>query len=158
MISLKQNYLKLIILLVIAVFSVTPAFSQKSSPQERERWMKEMRQYKNDFLVRELDLTDEQKARFLEVYGNMEDETDRLNQQTRALVQSVEKKGDQATDLEREKAAEASFELKSREGAVEMKYYRQLKEILTPKQLLKLRKAERKFTRELMKHQPKHKK
>lgn len=125
---------------------------------DREKWMSEMRQYKHDFIVKQLKLTDEQKARFIQVYQRMEIETDELNHQTRSLMRSVEKKGSEATDLEMEKAAEASFELKSKEGAIEMRYYKELKSILSPRQMLELRKAERKFTRELMKHQQKKQK
>ena len=61
-------------------------------------------------------------------------------------------KNDHPSDLEYEKATEALFELRSREGDIDRKYYPQLREILSKKQLFKLKSAERRFGRHLMKH------
>lgn len=139
--------------LIVTIMTVAPAYADgRPSKEQRDRWFKEMQQYKREYLVKEMDLTDEQKAKFLPVYDNMEQEIRRLHNETRQLVRDVDKKGDKATALEREKAAEASFELRSKEGAIEMKYYKEMKSFLSPDQLLKFKKAEDKFTRELMKH------
>ena len=43
-------------------------------PRDRETWMKEMQQFKNDFISRKLDLTDEQKSKFLPLYNQMDEE------------------------------------------------------------------------------------
>ena len=138
------------------------AFAQKNDKpgnrEERSRWYKEMLQYKRDFMVKELQLTDEQKAKFIPIYDKMESETEAINRQTRQMMRSVEKKGSEATDLEYEKAAEATFELKSKEGAIDTKYYNELKTVLTPRQMFKFKNAENQFTRELMKHRKPHKK
>ena len=136
-----------------------PAMAQHGRNHEDwARWYQEMRQYKLDYMIRELNISDEQKPKFVTIYDNMENEVEAVRRQTRQMVREVEKKGDAATDLEREKAAEASFELQSREGAIEMKYFKELKALLTPEQLLKFKKVEMKFTHELMKHRrPKNK-
>lgn len=118
----------------------------------QERWEKEMRQYKNDFIVKSLDITDAQKAKFLPLYNKMDDEIRCLNMQTMQLARTVKTKGASATDLEKEKAAEAQFELKGKEGAIEMKYFKEFRSILSPEQLFKLKGAERNFSRQLMNH------
>lgn len=113
--------------------------------------MKEMQQVKKDFISKSLDLTAEQKAKFFPLYENMEGEIRKCSAKTSRMARDVKGKGDKATDLEYEKASEAMFELKSKEGAIEMKYYQEFKKVLTPRQLFKLKKAEKDFTKKLMK-------
>ena len=73
-----------------------------------------------------------------------------VNDQTMKMEHAI-KKNKEATDLEYEKLAEAQFEQKAREAKIELKYLKEFKTILTPRQLIKLKKAERDFSRELMK-------
>lgn len=144
--------MKKYILIVIAFLLLPLALlAQKPSQRERESWMKEMQQVKNEYIARVLELSEEQKAKFIPVYNRMEEEVRVAADQAMRLERQVRRKGDKATDLEREKAAEAQFELKGKEGAIEMKYFKDFKSILTSKQLIKLKKAERDFSRELMK-------
>lgn len=120
--------------------------------EDRRKWFREMTQYKHEFLAKELDLTKEQEAKFFPVYDKMENETRELNRQARKMEKSVEEKGDKATELEYEKAAEALQELKGKESAVEMRYFAEFKTILSKKQLFRLKQAERKFTHTIMNH------
>ncbi|MDE6377411.1 MAG: Spy/CpxP family protein refolding chaperone, partial [Duncaniella sp.] len=142
----------LLIMLIPTVLTAQNKQDNKPTKMNQERWEKEMRQYKNDFIVKSLDITDAQKAKFLPLYNKMEDELRCLNQQTMSLARSVRDKGEAATDLEKEKAAEAQFELKVKEGTIEMKYFKEFRSILSPSQLLKLKGAERNFSRQLMNH------
>jgi len=143
---------KTILLLVIAIIMPVAALAQKDhSKGSRAQWWKEMQEYKHNFIANEIGLSDEQKEKFFSVYTEMEKATFQLNKQTRDLEKKV-MDNKSASDIEYEKAAEALFELKEKEGAVEKAYFDKFKEILTPKQLFKLKLAERKFTREAMKH------
>ena len=63
----------------------------------------------------------------------------------------------EVSDLEYEKAAEAMIEVKGKEASVEEQYFAKFKTVLSPKQLFKLKQAERKFTRELMRQHSKMK-
>lgn len=145
---------KIALVVLAAAFAVLPAAAQKQGDNaERQRWRKEMRQLKNDYLVRELKLTNEQREKFLPAYNAMEDEIEAVGHDTRKMAREVEKKGDAATQLEYEKATDALFEVKAREGAIEKKYVGQFRAVLTREQMFKLKRTEQKFTRELMKHQ-----
>lgn len=150
------------VLAVITALIVTMAAAAQDSNPDHKRWLKEMRQQKHEYIVKQLDLTQEQSSKFMPMYEAMENELNTLMKQTRKMERDVVKKGDEATDLEYEKAAEAIYEMKGKEGAIEMKYMKQFKTVLTPKQLFKLKNAENKFMRELMKHRKgsggKHKK
>lgn len=137
----------LVTLLVLPVVSQ----AQRPSGRDRESWMKEIQQYKSDFIAKKLDMTDEQRAKFMPLYNLMDEEIRKVQEESEQLSHQILAKDGKATDLEYEKAAEAMYELKGRENNIEMKYFDEYKAILTPVQLFKLKDAEKDFTRELMK-------
>ena len=132
-------------------YSVQAIAQMPVTDADRQRWLAEIRQYKHEFLIKELELTDEQQGPFFQLYDQMEEDIEQLNSQTRALQQQVEA-NDQATDLEVTNAARTIFELKRAEGQIEMTYFDRFAKILTPRQLLNLKAAERKFTQHLVNH------
>lgn len=118
------------------------------SNSDRERWIQEIRGYKHDYITKELDLTKDQQREFFPLYDAMEDEIERINIETRDLETKAHA---EASDLELENAARTVFEQKRAEGQVEMTYFEKFRTILSPRQLLKLKQAERKFTQNLVK-------
>lgn len=126
------------------------------SDQERTEWLNELRSHKHDYLTRELELTQQQQEHFFPVYDEMDDKLNQIASETRDLEEKVSADAS-ASDTEIEAAARALFEQKSREGKVDEEYFSKFKEILTPKQLLRLKNAERKFTQQLLWHRGKSK-
>lgn len=143
-----MNRIYLIILFIATVASSALA-QPRPTPENRERWKSELRNYKHDFMVRELDLSRDQQSKFFPLYDQMEDSIEQINTDTRELEKRI---GDDASDIQTEAAARALFEQKSREGQLELEYFDSFKTILTPRQLLKLKSAERQFMRRLMHH------
>ena len=137
-------------LLLLSAYIPASAQGQALSTTDRERWLSEIRGYKHDYLARELELSREQQQAFFPLYDAMEDEVERINTQTRNLEQRVDD-NKEASDLELENAARTIFEQKRAEGQIEMTYFEKFKEILSPRQLLRLKSAERKFTQQLVK-------
>lgn len=138
-----------LIILFIATVASSALAQPRPTPENRERWKSELRNYKHDFMVRELDLSRDQQSKFFPLYDQMEDSIEQINTDTRELEKRI---GDDASDIETEAAARALFEQKSREGQLELEYFDSFKTILTPRQLLKLKSAERQFMRRLMHH------
>jgi len=149
--------IRLLTAITILIATSFAALADKPTKAEREVWEKELQQYKAEYMTRALSLTADQKAKLIPLINRMDQETKRLMDQTSALKKNVEKKGDAATELELEKAAEAQFECKAKEAKIEQKYYKEFKKILTPRQLLKFKDAERNFMRDLMKKYRQHK-
>lgn len=147
-----------ILLLIIALMSNLSSISAqcKSNKQDRQKWFKEMREYKHSFLAKELGLNEDQQSEFFPVYDAMETELHKNGKEVRQLERKL-KKSEDVSDIEYEKAAEAMFELKGKEHAIEMSYFEKFKNILTKKQLFLLKGAERKFTQSIMKHHNKKK-
>lgn len=158
-ISTKTNYFTVImnlrsastlLLLMVSASWLTPAFAQTpATPGGREQWIAEIRTYKHDFLIKELALTREQQNRFLPLYDEMEDKIEELNSDTRELETRVIDDPN-ASDVEVRNAARTIFEMKKAEGEIEMEYFEKFKDILEPRQLLRLKSAERRFTQRLV--------
>lgn len=128
----------------------TSSSDKKAKKEAREKWFKEAREIKHQFMIKELNLTKEQQSEFFRIYDKMEDEKNQVQRDSRKMEKHVRELGSSASDLEYEKAADAMFEAKQKEALIELKYKEDLKKVLTPKQLFMLKGAERKFTRELM--------
>lgn len=120
-------------------------------PGDRKQWFKEVREFKHNFLAKELNLTKEQQKAFFPLYDAMEDETWKINRETRELESKVASSA-KATDLEYDKATDAIYEQKEKEGAVERAYMQKFRQVLSREQLFKLKSAERRFARKLMQH------
>lgn len=140
---------------ILAIIFMAVAGAYAKAPEgdkpDRSQWAKEMRQLRTNYVVKKLGIEGDSREKFVVAYGAMQNDLDKLHRECRQLYKAVEKKGDAASNAEFEKAANAMYEMHSKEGAIEMRYYAKFKSILTPKQLFKLKDAEHKFSRELMK-------
>ena len=146
---MRRTVLLFTLLLSVVVCSYAQRPTKTLSQEERGKWLNEMRSFKHEFLVKELSLTAAQQDAFFKVYDAMDDELTKIAADTRELEQKVT---DSSSDIEMETVARALFEQKKREGEVEVAYFEKLKSTITPKQLLRLKNAERKFTQQLVKH------
>lgn len=116
---------------------------------DREEWLSEMRQYKRSYFTKELNLTREQQNKFFPLYEELQTRTDKLNADARTMEKRVADAGD-ASDFEYEKATEAIYDAKVEEANLEKEYLGKFKEILSKKQLFRLKSVERDFSREMM--------
>ncbi len=88
-------------------------------------------------------------GKFFELYDAMENELMVLDTETRQLERDM-RRDTTAGDMQLESALTAIYSQKLKEGEIEMRYARELKRVLTPRQLLQLKDAERRFNRTLM--------
>lgn len=109
-----------------------------------------MRQYKRIYLTKELELTREQQTKFYPLYDEMEDNEAKINDEARAMEKRVAEMQN-PSDLEYEKATEAVYDAAVRSAQLEREYMDKFKEILSHKQLFRLKAVERQFNREMMK-------
>lgn len=143
----------LFIAIILASILQINASAQNKSEQ-RKKWMLEMTNAKIEFMNNELEIKNGQKEEFKQIYNAYLAELNKIHRETRALQKSIDEK-EKASDLEYEKAAEAMFEMKSKEGKVNEKYFSMFQKLLTPYQLFKFHKAEARWKKNLMKHRKK---
>ena len=139
-----------LLILMLAITAAVAASAQTDGGRQRQKWFEEMRRYKSEYIADKLKHDDKQKAEFTPVYEQMDAEIGRLNHEMRQLERNIRKNGEKVTDTEYEKAAEAQFEIRTKEAAIERSYFPKFKQILTPRQLYELKNAERDFNRNLM--------
>ncbi len=136
---------------LLATFAALAQPTPSPTGVNRGKFIAELRPYQHDFLTKELKLNKEQAREFFPVYDSMDDALQQIADETRELERRASSNPD-ATDTELEAASQAVFAQKEKEGKIEMEYYDKFKEILTPRQLLQLKGAERKFTQRLLRH------
>ncbi len=78
----------------------------------------------------------------------MEDRIMDLGTEIRALEKNA--LSENASPEETDAAIDAIYNQKKQEGDIELEYYEKYKKVLTPRQMVMLKQAERKFTQELM--------
>ncbi len=106
----------LLFIMVVAAMSYTTASADPQSEKGRKEWFREFRQYKHEFMIKELNLSKEQQEQFFPLYDEMDKSIHQLNRQTRALEKKIDTSKEPVNDLEYEKAAEALYELKGKEA------------------------------------------
>lgn len=138
-----------IIALIISACMSAMAQRQPMTDQERDLWLSELRQYKHEFLAKELSLSSDQQEEFFPLYDEMDDQLTDIAQEARDLEMQINS-SPTASAEEVQAAAFALFDQKRRESVVELLYFEKFKDTLTPKQLFRLKNAERKFTQQLL--------
>lgn len=145
---------KFFAIIALVAVSCLGALAQRQTTmtdEERDLWLAELRQYKHEFLAKELSLSTDQQEAFFPVYDEMDDQLTQIAKEVRDLEISISNSTTASAD-EVQAAAFAQFDQKRRESVVELLYFEKFKDTLTPKQLFRLKNAERKFTQQLVKH------
>lgn len=145
--------------MITVVVTVTGAYADPDKHADHCKWMQEMNKTRREFISKELNLTRAQQSRFFVAYEAMDGEIRSIYDNLDKKSKAIEKKGSKATDAERLALSKDMFDAKAKEGVIEQKYYNKFKTILSPTQLVKLKKAERDFRRKMAKqHRQFHKK
>lgn len=139
----------LILMICGGLIATSSVVASAQTKVDREQWKTEIRQYKRSYLTKELELTQEQQDKFFPLYEEMEIQTATIEEEARLMEMRVAG-ADDATDLEYEKSAEATYDAQVRSAELEKEYAEKFKDILTKKQLFQLKSAERQFAREMM--------
>lgn len=142
----------LLLLAAILLGSLSPLAAKGDKKADREKWFAEIQQYKKEYIIKALQMTDDQKAKFVPIYDAYERDMRKVQNEARQLAKTVKKKGASATDADYRAAAEKMYQLKTREGQIEAAFYQKIKAFLTPRQLYELKVAEDRFVREMMRH------
>lgn len=143
---------------MFAVLMASPVFSQKAIGNKgHAEKKKEMMEFKLKFLADAIDLKEDQRKQFNEVYSQMD-------QERWAVMKSLKKTKKELN--ENKKASETDYEQacakmaadKEKMAQIEKKYDEKLATFLTKKQLFKLKEAEATFMEKLRECRDKKKK
>lgn len=135
---------KTILLFIFASLLAFPSFAQKHSSPDKEGRQKEFMEFKLKFLAEEIDLKEDQKKEFNEVYTQMETERRSIYKKIKAAEKKISDNKN-ASEADYEKAATDISNAKAEMTQIEKKYDEKFSTFLTKKQMYKLKEAECKF-------------
>lgn len=149
--------MKKILLLLLLLPSILLGAAQAQQPRPNKKMVKEIHEFKLKYLAQEMELTDEQKKPFVELYNKMSEEKYNNFKSACALQDKID--SGSATDAEYEAYSEALTQCKANDAVIEKKYDAQFAKFLTPKQMVKMKTSEEKFRKKMreMKHKNQHK-
>lgn len=144
---------KLLLLFFIALISI-PAFAQNSK-DDREARKKELTEFKLKYLADEMDLSEDQRKTFNEVYTQMDNERRAIFKKIKEAEKSVADKD--ASEEDYEKASKEISEARDKMVEIDRKYDEKFSTFLTKKQIYKMKEAEESFKEKMRKCRDKKK-
>lgn len=142
----------LILVLIFCQADLAIADTTEKVPQQGNRWMEEIKNFKHSFLIKETEMTDEQSKEFLPLYKEMEDKIYQANKEARTFEQELSTTSRDITDNDYERAAIGLSQVKTKEAEIENQYFEKFSAILSKKQLFLLKRAENRFAIEMLNH------
>lgn len=141
-----KKQLLLLILFISAAFFFQALAQPKRDPGPDPKMMKEITEYKMKFLAQEMDLKEDQKEKFVELYQKMSEERMQNFRRMRQLEDSLK---ENASEEDYKKASEGIADLKLADARIEKEYDAKFAKFLSQKQIYKMKEAEEKFRRKM---------
>ena len=142
----RINLIKVVVALMLGVLCVggISAQTRNTERKSREEMRKEIDEFKRKFIAQEIELRDDQKKEFMDLYVQMDNERKKVFEQAKAAERNL-KKNKSATDADYEAVSKLITEAKEKEAEIEKKYDVKFSKFLTCKQVYKIKSAEEKF-------------
>lgn len=139
-----------ILILILAALFVFPSFAQKqaSGAKDKDSRRQEMLELKLDYLAKEIDLKEDQKKQFDELYTQMETERRAIFKKIKSAEKAIKNNKD-ATEADYEKASNEINSAKAEMSRIEKQYNEKFATFLSKKQLYKLNQAENTFMQKM---------
>lgn len=123
-----------------------PALAQK--PKDKDARRQEMLEFKLDYLGKELELRDDQKKQFNELYTQMENDRRAILRRMKKAEKNIAE-GKDVSESDYEKATKEIMNSRSEMVQIEQQYDEKFATFLSKKQMFKLKEAENKFMQKM---------
>lgn len=134
-----RKILYIVFFCLLATIQVVAQEKKGLTPEKR----KEFREYKMKFLAQEMELKDDNRKRFFELYDELSNERFELRSEMHTINAKIKEN----------KATEADYtrlnKLKEQEGDLEKKYDAKFASFLSSKEIFKMKEAENVFRKKL---------
>lgn len=147
---------RILLFLILSLFAI-PSFAQKKGDKNSESRRKEMTEIKMKFLADEMELKDDQRKKFNELYMEMEKDRRAIFKKIKTAENNIAKNKN-ATEADYEKATKEINDARAEMSQIDKKYEDKFASFLSKKQLYKLKEAENKFMERLRNCRDKKKK
>lgn len=139
---------KFIVLLFICVSSLSAIHAMDGCNQQMTP--EEFRLKLQTYITDKAELTTEEAAKFFPVYFELQDKKKSLNDKVRRQLQQG--RNEKTTDAEYEEILLKVYDTRIEAGQLEKSYYDKFKQILSPRKIYLVQKADTKFHRDLVRN------
>ena len=145
---MKRN----ILVALLAFIFIFPALAQKDNKGKPTK--EEMRKFKLEFLAEQMELADNQKAKFNEIYTQMENERWAVFKKMKEAEKRI-KDSKNASESDYEKASKEINQARQQMSVIESNYDKKFEAFLSKKQIFKMKEAENAFMERMKKSRDK---
>lgn len=133
---------KYLLLLLISFLSVPFAVAQEK--KDKAKMMEELQQFKLDYLSKEMQLSEKEKAEFVPLYKEYDKERRQAGAEAWKFERDLKKKND-ASEADYKKLSELQQAARAKDNEIVKKYDARFESILSAKQIYTMHQAEEKF-------------
>ena len=135
-------------LLILLFTGLGAGMAQDKESGNKEKMFREVREFKIKYLAQEMELSESQTPKFIDLYDEMSASRDSCYRHVRKMEKNLKKSKD-ATEEEYQKVTEAMNEANVSYAEIEKVYDEKFAEFLSPKQIYMMKEAEQKFRSKL---------
>lgn len=151
--------LKHLLILVVMVMSIPLQVSGEECPspegKTKEQIFQEIQEFKLKYLAQEIDLKEDQRQQFFDLYNEMTKKRFAAVKEARRLEKEI-KKNKNASEEDYKTVTNALNKARSDEAAIEKEYDSKFSKFMTQKQIFKLKSAEESFRKKMEEMRHKH--
>lgn len=145
-------------LIVAGISFCNNLYANENEVPQQNKWIEEVRNFKHSFIIKETAMTDEQSKVFIPLYTEKENKIYQANREARNKEAELSRSQTILSDEEYLQAAQALSNVTAIEAEIENTYFKIFSNILSPKQMFLLKRAENRFAIEMLNHNKKSKK
>ncbi|MDE7346691.1 MAG: hypothetical protein K2N48_08125 [Muribaculaceae bacterium] len=141
-----------LIFLLLAILTLPCAFAQE---KDKAKMMEELQQFKIDFLAKEMQLSEKQKAEFVPMYKDFDEQRRRAGAEAWKFERKLKKNKD-ASEADYKKLSELQQNARAKDNEIVKKFDSRLETFLTAKQIYMMHQGEEKFFEKMKEMRRKH--
>ena len=147
---------KLSLIITLLIAGICFAFAHEEDAVRKEKMMKDVQEFKMKYLAQEMELSELQKKKFFEVYGEMQESKKECYKEAVVMDRRL-KKEKNASEEDYQQVRNAFNQANANWAEIEKQYDDKFSEFLTQKQIYKMKEAEDSFRAKFdeMKHKRK---
>ena len=143
---------KYLLFMLLAIFALPAAFAQD---KDKAKMKEELQQFKIDFLAKEMNLTDKEKAEFTPIYKEYDEQRRQGGAEAWKFDRELKKKKD-ASEADYKKLSELQQKAREKDNEIVKKYDSRFEAFLSAKQIYQMHQGEEKFFEKMKEMHKKH--
>lgn len=146
--------MKQYLLLILFAFLAIP-YSAAQEKKDNAKMMEELQQFKTDYLAKEMQLSEKEKAEFVPLYNEYDKERRHAGAEAWKFEREMKKKSN-ASEADYKKLSELQQNARAKDNEIVKKYDAKFEAILSAKQIYTMHQAEDKFFQKMKEMRKKH--